>query len=86
MVTWVPAAPVVGETPVTIGGAGARGILTVTAVLPVMLPKAAVIVVLPAEADTTTAGFPGMSNTVATELLEEDQVTSEVRFMMLPSE
>lgn len=60
--------------------------MTVTVVLPVMPPKAAVMFALPVAAGTTTAGLPGMSKTVATEVFDEAQVTSDVRSMVLPPE
>ena len=58
---------------------------TVTAVLPAMLPNVAVMFALPGETGTTTAGFPGISNTVATDIFDEAQLTWEVRSKVLPS-
>lgn len=85
MVTGVFADPAVGETPVTMGAAFASGALTVTPVLPVMPLKAAVTLAVPDEAGITIGRLPGISITVATELFEEAQVTSDVRFRVLPS-
>ena len=85
-VTCVPAAPLVGETAVTIGPAGGKGLLTVTVVLPAMPLKVAVTLALPFDAGTTTAGLPEISKTVATAVLEEPQVASDVKSSVLPSE
>jgi hypothetical protein len=67
------------------GGTGGKGALTVTFVLPLTPVYEAVIFVLPAETGTTVAGLPGISKTVATEVLEEIQVASAVRSSVVPS-
>jgi hypothetical protein len=53
IVTWVPTSPPVGETPVTIGGAGVKGIVTVTVVLLLIPSSVADIFAVPTPAGTT---------------------------------
>jgi hypothetical protein len=85
MTTWVPAPPLVGETALMLGGIGARGISTMTVVLPLTLPRLADTVAVPGAAGTTTAGPPEISKTVAIEVFEELHVTCDVTSRVLPS-
>jgi len=78
-VTVVPAAPLVGEMLLTLGGVGVTGGVTVTTVEDETLSRVAVIVAVPAELVPITPNTPGLGMTRATEESEVVQVTLAVR-------
>src|SRR5579863_52052 len=84
--TCVPAEPLVGDTLATVGAAGTTGVVTVTDVLPLMLPKLAVMLAVPTATGATIPGSAGFGITSATDALDVPQVTLAVRSLELPSE
>ena len=80
IVTCVPAEPAVGATAIMFGATGAAAsAITDTAVLPLTLPKLAVIVALPT-ATGATITLAEVEMIAAIELFELFQVTCAVRF------
>ena len=54
--TCVPAEPVVGDTLATVGATGTEGVVTVTGVLPLILPRLAVMFAVPTATGATIPG------------------------------